>query len=130
MKIINLIFPIRFAEQSITNKNPTTHSRSNAWSATNTVEMSAFLGLWLMMGLIKKPSIESYWNTADGLFSSPGFGQTMSRNRFQLILQYLHCNNNQHARPIGSEDYDPAYKIRPILDILNKSFKESYNLGT
>ncbi|KAJ8316544.1 hypothetical protein KUTeg_005901 [Tegillarca granosa] len=53
----------------------------------------------------------------------------MKRNRFQLILKYLHCNDNSTAVRRGVNGYDPAHKIRPILDLVNQRFKECYNLA-
>jgi len=37
-----------------------------------------------------------YWSTR-GIFQTPLFQQTMSRNRFQLIQRYLHFNDNNAA---------------------------------
>ncbi|KAJ8310378.1 hypothetical protein KUTeg_012243, partial [Tegillarca granosa] len=63
------------------------------------------------------------------LFHTPSFGTVMKRNRFQLILKYLHCNDNSTAVRRGVNGHDPAHKIRPILDLVNQRFKECYNLA-
>ena len=39
------------------------------------------------MGLVKKISIEEYWNTTLPSQSSKWFKKVMSRNRFQIILR-------------------------------------------
>ena len=57
---------------------------------------SAFLGLILSMGVVKKkPAYETYWenNSRSRSMETPNFSLLMSRNRFQLILQFLNCNN-------------------------------------
>jgi len=54
-----------------------------------------------------------------GIFQTPVFPQTMSRNRFQLIQRYLHFNDNNAA---GTNE-DRLYKIRTILDIVVNNFR-------
>lgn len=69
-----------YAEQSI--QQPIfAHSRMNNWVPTDRSEMRAFIGVMMAMGLLKKPTIESYF-----LLHSPSFSQVFSRNRFQNIL--------------------------------------------
>ncbi|XP_052085148.1 piggyBac transposable element-derived protein 4-like [Mytilus californianus] len=53
----------------------------------------------------------------------------MSRNRFQAIIQFLHCNNNETAVPHDQPGYDPLHKISPVIDILNQTFAENYRLN-
>ena len=76
----------RYAGQQINspNYNPKPHSWSQDWYDTNVSEMSAFLGLYLSMGIRKKPINESYWNNTDSswLHSSPGFPFVMRQDRF------------------------------------------------
>ncbi|XP_049878455.1 piggyBac transposable element-derived protein 2-like [Pectinophora gossypiella] len=45
----------------------------------------------------------------------------MSRNRFELLLQNLHFVDNEKA-----DTTDRIYKIRGLIDILNKSFRQYY----
>lgn len=120
----------RYAQQQIQEPIPS-HSRMNDWVPTDRTEMRAFLGVMLAMGLIKKPTIESYWNKQGNNFlsHSPGFSEVFSRNRFQNILRFLHCNDNTQAAPRGSPNYDAGFKIRPIFDILNHTFHTKYNLA-
>ena len=123
----------RYAGQQINSPNyhPKPHSRSQDWYDTNVSEMSAFLGLYLSMGIIKKPTIESYWNNAESswLYSSPGFPSVMRRDRFQNILTFLHCNDNTTYTPRGQEGHDPCHKFRPILDLVNETFPTAYDVA-
>ncbi|VDI63937.1 Hypothetical predicted protein [Mytilus galloprovincialis] len=123
----------RYATQTIqSNQQPLpTFSRMHHWIPTDRTEMRAFVGLMMTMGMIKKPTIESYWNKSGDtyLYHSPSFSQIFSRNRFQNILRFLHCNDNRTAIPRGSPGYDPGHKIRPIFDILNNTFHTKYNLA-
>jgi hypothetical protein len=53
--------------------------------------MMAFFGLVFAMGIVKKLSDASYCETKRNVTETPGFAEIISRNRFQLILIYLHC---------------------------------------
>jgi len=57
-----------------------------------------------------------------GIFQTPIFPQTMSRNRFQLIQRYLHFNDNKAA---GTNE-DHLYKICTILDIVVNNLRTNY----
>lgn len=93
--------------------------------------MSAYLGLYLSMGIVRKPSIEAYRQESEQsyLFRTPGFAEVMTRDRFQILSKFLHCNNNLTQMPRGDENYDPSHKFRPILDLLNETFPKAYDLA-
>ena len=91
--------------------------------------MSAFLGIWLSMGLVQNPNIASYWKNSNNnwLFNTPSYSKITRRDRFQLILKFVHLNNNETAVPIGQQDHhDPVHKVRPVLDVLNTAFMSVY----
>ncbi|CAG2214378.1 unnamed protein product [Mytilus edulis] len=118
----------RYANQCQTTENPTRHARSNEWSPVSYAEMRAFIGLVLAMGIVKKSSIESYWE-ASGISETPNFRDVMSRNRFQAILRYLHCSDNTTAVPRGQPGYDPLHKINPVVEFFNEVFELNYRLS-
>ena len=61
------------------------HCRLNSWWDASTGDIKMFLAHILIMGLVKKPDLEKYWNT-NTKSKVPFFGQYMSRNRFQGLL--------------------------------------------
>lgn len=77
----------------------------------------------IVMGIVKKPSIEMYW-TRDSMLSTPFFGRFMSRNRFQSILSNLQVTGE---KPAGNTD--KLYKVRPFLDMLETSFPLFFKPG-
>ena len=91
-------------------------SRDLLWRDTNIGEMYAFLGLLLLQGIVKKPSIYSYHAT-NQLISTPFFGKCISRDRFALLLKYLHFTDTAS---------DPTFKFKEVLDILLQRFNSSY----
>ena len=112
-----------YAQQQIAKmpRRVTKHARSEEWKPVTVIEMKKFLGLIFITGIVRKPKLELYWSTR-GIFQTPIFSQTMSRNRFQLIQKYRHFSDNNAA---GINE-DRLYKIRTILDIVVNNFRTNY----
>nr|KAG5704860.1 hypothetical protein BaRGS_001331 [Batillaria attramentaria] len=78
------------------------------------------------MGLCHKNNLKDYWAETSSLTSTPEFGTYMSRNRFSQLRSNLHFNNNELRRKRGHPDYDPLYKVRPIIDAVMPTYLENY----
>ncbi|XP_068754290.1 piggyBac transposable element-derived protein 4-like [Montipora capricornis] len=100
-------------------------AKSSVWYPVTESEMKAWISLYLNMGLVTKPNLNSYWST-DPVLSSPFFPSLMSRTRFFQILRYLHFADNTRAPPRDSADYNKLYKIQPFLDLVIARFQEVY----
>ncbi|CAC5400023.1 unnamed protein product [Mytilus coruscus] len=92
----------RYANQCQTTENPTRHARSNEWSPVSYAEMRAFIGLVLAMGIVKKTSIESYWEASATI-----------QQQFQEV----------------SQDTTPLHKINPVVEFFNEVFELNYRLS-
>eukprot|EP00111_Clytia_hemisphaerica_P021996 TCONS_00064679-protein len=118
----------RFAAQFIESNPDKEESRYvGSWSDVTKEEIKAFLALIIMMGIVHKPDVNSYWSL-DELLSTPSFSTIMNRDRFKLILKFLHFNDNSTYDP-QDPDRDRLHKVRPILDILRNRFRTVYNPG-
>ncbi|KAM4583571.1 piggyBac transposable element-derived protein 4-like [Odontesthes bonariensis] len=87
--------------------------------------MKAFLALHLCMGQVDKPEIEDYW-AEFWPTHTPGFGKVMARNRFEIILSFLHFANNSEYVGRGQPGHDRLFKVRPVLDIILPRFSALY----
>ena len=56
------------------------------WAPLDSGTLKKFIGLTLLMGVIKKPRIKDYWSTKPPL-ATPYFNWTMPRDRFTTILR-------------------------------------------
>lgn len=116
----------RYAEQCIVNRIVMDNLKENAriatWTNTTKEEIRNFIGIIMWMGLDQKPSIADYWS------SNPIYaGKTsdfMPRNRFELLLRYVHFADNETAN-----SKDKMYKIRFIMDYLNDKFSKMFIPG-
>lgn len=116
---INIMFVLLFAGELKPN------SRHKRWKDITEGDFQIFLGLLITMGIVRKNSIGNYWSRNE-LIHTPFFPKKMSRNRFQLILCNLHMNDNQKQIAKGRPGYDPLYKLRPLLDTLERTFLFNY----
>ena len=81
--------------------------------------MKAFFGINFIMGISKLPSLDNYWSTGKCI-GNEKIQNVMTRTRFQSILQNTHFSNNDN-----DDKTDISYKIRPVIEHLNKVFTKS-----
>ncbi|XP_014669491.1 PREDICTED: LOW QUALITY PROTEIN: piggyBac transposable element-derived protein 4-like [Priapulus caudatus] len=101
-------------------------SRYHDWYEVTIVEMKAFFALHLAMGLVDKAELTDYWQLF-WLTETPGFNKVMPRNRFQIILSFLHFVNNDDRISRGEPGHDRLFKIRPIIEEIVPRFKAMYS---
>lgn len=103
-------------------------SRFKKWpeNGIGVVDMKKFLGLSINMGLIRKSKLASYWTVSKPSQLTPYFNLVMSQNFFLLLSRMFHVNDSTKEPRRGEPDYDPWYKVRPVLDRLNHAFKKFY----
>lgn len=104
-------------------------SRITRWQDTNVNELYTYLAIVLAMGVVIKSRLEEYWNPSRDIFSTPGFSTEMSYDRFLLLSKCLHFNNNDDCDSVTlSRPQAKLFKIKPVLDHLNRKFSDLYNL--
>ena len=81
----------------------------------------------LTMGIVNLPTLQQYW-CKSWPFQSFTLFRIMSRDRFLLILKFLHLNNNRNIIPRGQQGHDKIFKIRPFVDRLIDTFQKLYQL--
>ena len=123
-----LIETNRYAQQFLaTIDGDARPSNSGKWTHVTLPEMKKIIGVIFLMGVIYKPSIPMYWVTEE-IYWTPAFSVIMTRTRFQIILKFLHFNNNLDPNyDPNAEDRDRLHKVRPIIDELRRSFKSVWS---
>ncbi len=115
----------RYAHQFLNSQQLKPNSRFHAWYDVSVSEMKAFLALHLCMGLVEKAEIEDYWAEFWPTYT-PGFGKVVSRNRFEIILSFLHFANNSEYVGRGQPGHDRLFKVRPVIDLIIPLFSAVY----
>ncbi|XP_015436031.1 PREDICTED: piggyBac transposable element-derived protein 4-like [Dufourea novaeangliae] len=97
------------------------NKNSLQWKNINIMELKHFIGLILIMGLVRKDSRDDYWST-DPTIETPVFSKVMSRSRFRQIWRTWHFCNNENM----NETSERLFKISPILDYFVSKFNTVY----
>ena len=80
--------------------------------------MLKFLGIIIEMGLVQMPKIDYYWSKSK-LYGSEVIQNTMSRDKFELLLKFYHFSNNEEKHG----EQDRLFKLKPLLDLLKVRFQ-------
>lgn len=112
-----------YATQTLLSVDAAPSSRTHAWEPVTPEEMKKFLGIVMYMGIVNLPTIADYWST-DLLFKNEIIPKVMSRNRFQIILKFIHFANNEE-----NLSNDRLFKIRELSEKLILNFKSAYKMG-
>ena len=115
-----------YAQQFLGSASVPPKSRANLWNSRthDLEELKKFLSLVIVMGMIHFPAMEDYWVRA-WPFANTNFSSVLKRDRFSLLLRFLHLNDSAHYIPKGQPGHDPLYKIRPFMDSLLVNFSLS-----
>ena len=113
----------RYADQCIQAKKITRRSRLSQWTPTDAKEVRKFLGLLIVMGLVRKPKMELYWSKTL-IYDYPFVYKNMTRDRFSLLLRHFHFNDNTFL-----DKSNRLYKIEPLVKMLNENFQLTYSPG-
>ena len=98
------------------------------WFPTTPQEIRAFIGINMIMGIDRKPSIAHYWST-DPFLGNQGIQSVMPRERFEALCRYIHLNDSTRMPGRDDANHDPLYKLRPLVDMCQRNFKECYTPG-
>ncbi|XP_069185477.1 piggyBac transposable element-derived protein 4 isoform X1 [Procambarus clarkii] len=95
---------------------------SDIWKPLKVSEMERFLGLCILMGINRLPSMRMYWQTAKP-WHARFFNLFMTSRRFQHINKFFHTFNT-NAVPVNNRD--KLIKVRPVMDYLKERFAQVY----
>ncbi|XP_023235633.1 piggyBac transposable element-derived protein 4-like [Centruroides sculpturatus] len=101
-----------------TQKGMKKRSRMNDWQSTTANEIRLLQGIFLLMSIVKKPDLQSYY-CRKPLLNTPIFYETMTKDRFILLFKFLHFSSS-------NDKTDKLYKIRDLLNLYRNSFKSVY----
>lgn len=108
-------------------ERPGTLNGRGTWKTLSVIELRAWLGMCIFMGLKQQPTIRSYWSKRR-FYGCPIIKHVMSRPRFEQILACLHLVDNQSlVHDKTSADYDKIGKCRWLIESFVCRAKAAYN---
>ncbi|KAG8235677.1 hypothetical protein J437_LFUL015735 [Ladona fulva] len=99
-------------------------SRLNYWKAVDVGEVYVYLGLIMLMGIVRKPTIRSYFSR-NPLLETEIFSRMMSQDRFESISKFLHLVDNSQI--VNYNGNKKLFKIQPVIDYLKNKFETIYS---
>ncbi|XP_054726406.1 piggyBac transposable element-derived protein 2-like [Anastrepha obliqua] len=110
----------RNANSQVTGIGTRSSSGMNMWKDTDRQEIMEFLAIVIYMGVVKYTAITNYWNPST-LLKNAFVPQVMARNRFQILLKFIHFADNAQS----SETVSKTYKVDKVLQELILAFKQN-----
>jgi hypothetical protein len=95
----------------------------HAWKPTTVEEIYIFLGLFMRMSIIQKPSLQSYLSTKR-VIATPGFGDIITRERLELLCKFLHFSDNESQNTY--QEPSTLIKNFPVIFHINSKFQTLY----
>ncbi len=111
----------RYAEQYLLTHRLSKRSKNLQWEPTTNEEMLKFLGIIIEMGLVQMPKVDYYWSKIQ-LYGSKVIQNTISRDKFELLVKFLHFSNNEEQ----NASQNRLAKLTPLLILLKARFKSVY----
>ena len=102
--------------------------RLNNWRDVREGDIKIFLAHLIAMGLVRKGVIERYWDHGQTV-KTPFFGTYMGHNTFQAILSNLQVSDSSADLPCNNPNHDKLFKVRPFVDMMDRTFLQSYKAG-
>lgn len=109
-----------YAQKYVSENQIKIKSRVKAWKPTDSEEMKRFLGVLMVMGLVKVPHINDYWSKKD-IYRNDYIISIMKRDRFLLLLKFWHFSDPQGSGKLN--------KINDTLDMLLNRFQSILKPG-
>ena len=91
----------------------------------NAANICAYFGIQILQGIKTLPSERHFWSRNKYLHVKK-VSDTMTRNRYLKINEYLHFNDATTAVPRGHEGHDKLHQIRPLIERLTETFSAEY----
>ena len=85
-------------------------------------ELEKWLGLLLYFSLSKLPNTRMHWAKEFAPLTDYA-ADCMSPDRFEAIKRNLHLADNTEQAASGENNYDPLYKVRPLINHLRTKFQ-------
>ena len=100
------------------------NNRMYDYKDVNASDIKIFLGHVLLMSIIRKSSVHSYWSKSH-MTRTPFFGKYISQNKFQSILWHLHMNDTSENPAVGCPNHDPLARLRNVITMAQQNFRHS-----
>lgn len=90
----------------------------------------AWIGILIYLGAIGSPRTPTlHWRQKPYGFSTALVMNVMTRDAFRFIRRFIHFADNSRMPKKGAANYDPLYKINPVLRAVQIQFQKGWSAG-
>lgn len=98
---------------------------SDNWMETNVDEILILFAFWIMLGIIKMPTIKACYAHNVSILRTDVFRRLLSENRYMKLIRSFYIVDRSKD---PNDPDDLLYHFRTLIDHLNSKFKDFYNL--
>jgi hypothetical protein len=99
------------------------------WKDISIVDLRAWIGILIYMGIKNKPYRRNYWSKYE-LLECQVIPRMMSCRRWEDITQYIYLvDNRKVVRDSRQVGYDKLAKVKWLVELFSKKSRELYNPG-
>ena len=112
-----------FLDETVWHSIAYDHLKGDATFVTNQAEISAYLGLNILIGIHELPQLAMYWDS-DRFIGVKSFKKTIPKQHFTTLGKYFHLPDPNTENPA-----DLLCKVRLLVTLLEQKFSEAYTPG-
>ncbi len=128
MKAWRAIFTFFIIDKIVGYTNDYGKEKVNSWSDIDRKDFTDFISILFISAIQKRKDKISNWWSDDPLLENVVAKRIMTGRHFHQMLRFLHCCPiNDPTR--NNNVYDPAYKIKEIMDLLESRYKKLFIPG-
>jgi len=99
------------------------------WVDIDREEIRGWIGVCILMGCKRLPSLRHYWMKTEPLLYCPLIAQVMTLSRFEQILRCLHLVDNSNVvRDVEDPRFDRLAKTQWLIDMFDRVSQDIYKL--
>ncbi len=106
----------------------TNNLSGRVWNDTTVEELKTFVGIFILIGIVRLPRLELYWSTSFPLISTPNISNIMPKTKFKQLFRFFHSNDNSKQVPYGHNGHDKLFKVRKLLNLLCPLFESEFQM--
>ncbi|XP_077869658.1 uncharacterized protein LOC144361667, partial [Saccoglossus kowalevskii] len=129
IEFFDRLFPSELWDVMVSETNR--HAKNNNvvdWQNVTSADLKLMIGILYGTSVIRPVSLSQIWNSEWSL-GLPQFAQRCDQAKFWHIYENINLVNELTVPPRHDPAFDKAYPVRPMLNMLNRSFSESFNMN-
>ena len=130
MKAWRQVFTNSILDRIVKYTNEYGDCKLNSWTNIDRTDLTDFISVLFISSIQKRKDRSSHWWSDNPLLESPVIKRLMTGRKFHTILRFLHCCSLENQPNKDDPDYNPAYKIQEIMDLLESRYQRLFIPGS